>query len=132
MLNPIKDNQNEVHTFFEKLRKDEQIIIDDIELNPSQKFYILCLAPNAARLSVRFFYQNSFGNIIKNLECHYERMKMVKPKREEREYIGIEDMLKETVNLNSRDKNRFPIWLLWCFLLSYKIQGIRQVCIQIH
>ena len=90
--------------FFEKLRKDEQIIIDDIELNPSQKFYILCLAPNAARLSVRFFYQSSFGNITKNLACHYERMQMIKPKWEEREYLGIEDMLKETVNMNSRDK----------------------------
>lgn len=104
LLNPVKDNQSEVHGFFEKLRKDEQIIIDDIELNPSQKFYILCLAPNAARLSVRFFYQSSFGNITKNLACHYERMQMIKPKWEEREYLGIEDMLKETVNMNSRDK----------------------------
>ena len=123
LLNPIKDNQNEVHTFFEKLRKDEQIIIDDIELNPSQKFYILCLAPNAARLSVRFFYQNSFGNIIKNLECHYERMKMVKPKREEREYIGIEDMLKETVNLNSRDKK--PISNMAAMVFSSVLQNTR-------
>ena len=104
LLNPVKDNQSEVQGFFEKLRKDEQIIIDDIELNPSQKFYILCLAPNAARLSVRFFYQSSFGNITKNLACHYERMQMIKPKWEEREYLGIEDMLKETVNMNSRDK----------------------------
>ena len=104
LLNPVKDNQNEVHAFFEKLRKDEQIMINDMELNPSQKFYILCLAPNAARLSVRFFYQSSFGNITKNLACHYERMQMIKPKWEEREYLGIEDMLKETVNMNSRDK----------------------------
>lgn len=71
LLNPVKDNQSEVHGFFEKLRKDEQIIIDDIELNPSQKFYILCLAPNAARLSVRFFYQSSFGNITKMLSFVY-------------------------------------------------------------
>ena len=123
LLNPIKDNQNEVHAFFEKLRKDEQIIIDDIELNPSQKFYILCLAPNAARLSVRFFYQNSFGNIIKNLECHYERMKIVKPKWEEREYIGIEDLLKETVNLNSRDKK--PISNMAAMVFSSVLQNSR-------
>ena len=123
LLNPVKDNQNEVHGFFEKLRKDEPIMLDDLELNPSQKFYILCLAPNAARLSVRFFYQNSFGNIMKNLACHYERMKIVKPKREEREYIGIEDMLKETVNLNSRDKK--PISNMAAMVFSSVLQNTR-------
>ena len=123
LLNPVKDNQREVHGFFEKLRKDEQIIIDDIELNPSQKFYILCLAPNAARLSVRFFYQSSFGNITKNLACHYERMKMIKPKWEEREYLGIEDMLKETVNMNSRDKK--PISNMAAMAFSAILQNSR-------
>ena len=123
LLNPVKDNQNEVHGFFEKLRKDEQIMIDDMELNPSQKFYILCLAPNAARLSVRFFYQNSFGNIMKNLACHYERMKIVRPKWEEREYLGIEDMLRETVNMNSRDKK--PISNMSAMVLSAILQNVR-------
>lgn len=123
LLNPVKDNQNEVHAFFEKLRKDEQIMINDMELNPSQKFYILCLAPNAARLSVRFFYQSSFGNITKNLACHYERMQMIKPKWEEREYLGIEDMLKETVNMNSRDKK--PISNMAAMAFSAILQNSR-------
>ena len=123
LLNPVKDNQNEVHAFFEKLRKDEQIMINDMELNPSQKFYILCLAPNAARLSVRFFYQSSFGNIAKNLACHYERMQMTKPKWEEREYLGIEDMLKETVNMNSRDKK--PISNMAAMVFSAILQNSR-------
>lgn len=123
LLNPVKDNQNEVHAFFEKLRKDEQIMINDMELNPSQKFYILCLAPNAARLSVRFFYQSSFGNITKNLACHYERMQIIKPKWEEREYLGIEDMLKETVNMNSRDKK--PISNMAAMVFSAILQNSR-------
>lgn len=123
LLNPVKDNQNEVHAFFEKLRKDEQIMINDMELNPSQKFYILCLAPNAARLSVRFFYQSSFGNITKNLACHYERMQMIKPKWEEREYLGIEDMLQETVNMNSRDKK--PISNMAAMVFSAILQNSR-------
>ena len=33
-------------------------------LSPENRFYILGLAPNAARLSVRFFFQDSFGSII--------------------------------------------------------------------
>ena len=35
--------------------------------------YILGLAPNAARLSVRFFYKNTFGELMKNVNAHYER-----------------------------------------------------------
>ena len=123
LLNPVKDNQEEVHAVFEKLRKDEQIMINDIELNPTQKFYILCLAPNAARLSVRFFYQSSFGDILKNLERHYERMRIIRPSWEENEYLGIEDMLRETVNMNSRDKK--PISNMAAMVLSGIVQDSR-------
>lgn len=123
LLNPVKDNQEEVHAVFEKLRKDEQIMINDIELNPTQKFYILCLAPNAARLSVRFFYQSSFGDILKNLERHYERMRIIRPSWEENEYLGIEDMLRETVNMNSRDKK--PISNMAAMVLSAILQDSR-------
>ena len=58
LLNPVKDNQNEVHAFFEKLRKDEQIMINDMELNPSQKFYIFSHQTKDSRLSVRYFYKS--------------------------------------------------------------------------
>lgn len=105
---PKPDNQEEIKEIFENLKKDRPIQINDISLNPEQKFYILALAPNAARLSVRFFYQDSFGNILKNLSEHYERMSMVKPSWEKKEYLGIRDMLWETVNQNSRDKSPVP------------------------
>lgn len=105
---PKPDNQEEIKEIFENLKKDRPIQINDISLNPEQKFYILALAPNVARLSVRFFYQDSFGNILKNLSEHYERMSMVKPSWEKKEYLGIRDMLWETVNQNSRDKSPVP------------------------
>ena len=74
------------------------------ELNPEQRFYVLSLAPNAARLSVRFFYENSFGNILTNISEHYRRMEIVKPKWEQKEYLSLREMLFETVNKNSKDK----------------------------
>lgn len=103
-LKAKRDNQKEMKKVFGNLAKGIWVDLEDIKLNPEQNFYILCLAPNAARLSVRFFYRNSFGNILKNLAVHYERMKMVRPAWEEREYLGISEMLNETVNQKSKEK----------------------------
>lgn len=123
LLNPVKDNQDEIHSIFENLRKNRPVVVDDIELNPAQKFYILCLAPNAARLSVRFFYQNSFGNIMKNLAQHYERMKIIRPSYIDYEYLGVDDILKATANLNSKDKR--PVSNMAAMVLLAILQDAR-------
>lgn len=107
-LNPSVDNQEEMKKVFGNLQRGINIDLEDIHLNPDQEFYILCLAPNAARLSVRFFYHNTFGNILQNLEKHYKRMEIVKPSWENNEYLGVERTLNETVNQKSRDKMPMP------------------------
>ena len=50
---------------------------EDLGIDPERPFYILGLAPNAARLSVRFFLRDSFGLLMKNVNDHYERLKIV-------------------------------------------------------
>lgn len=105
---PTPDNQEEIRGIFENLKNQRPIRVEDIELDPNQDFYVLALAPNAARLSVRFFYQNSFGNILKNLADHYERMAIVKPSWETRDLLGVRNMLYETVNQKSNDKTPVP------------------------
>lgn len=107
-IEPPKDNQETIKSIFQNLKEQRAIDLDGIELNVNQRFYILGLAPNAARLSVSFFYENSFGNILKNIQKHYYRMEMVKPSWEEREYLGVRGMLYETVNQNSKDKKPIP------------------------
>ena len=107
-MNPQVDNQEEMKKMFGNLQRGIRVDVEDIQLNMEQKFYILCLAPNAARLSVRFFYQNSFGNIMENLSKHYQRMEIVKPAWVELDYLGIQKMLFETVNQKSKDKTPIP------------------------
>lgn len=107
-IEPQMDNQEIVKRVFQNLSEYRAIDIDDIQLDISQKFYILGLAPNAARLSVRFFYADSFGNVLLNIKKHYLRMKVTKPSWEEREYLGVGAMLYETVNLKSKDKKAIP------------------------
>ena len=49
---------------------------DNLGIDPNRPFYILGLAPNAARLSVRFFLRDSFGALMKNVNAHYERLEI--------------------------------------------------------
>jgi CRISPR-associated protein Csd1 len=42
------------------------------KLEPRTRFYILGLAPNAARLSVRYWMNDEFGNFARRLAMHYE------------------------------------------------------------
>ena len=97
-LNPVEDNEDKLKDIFKKLRKGKSIVVENINLNADETFYILGLAPNAARLSIRLFYRDSFGNILENISKHYKRMEMVRPAWETREYLGIWQMMWETVN----------------------------------
>jgi len=99
-----EDNTEKIREVFERIREGKQVKMDKLELDPEQPFYIAGLAANAARISVQFFYQNSFGKILSNIEKHYERMKIVRPKGEEREYVGLWRMINETVNQKAKDK----------------------------
>ena len=78
---------------------------DDLGIDPERPFYILGLAPNAARLSVRFFLRDSFGQLMKNVNDHYERLKIINARYE---VVPLWALLRETVNLNSRDKSPSP------------------------
>ena len=103
-MEPPVDNQEELKGLFERIQEGKPIIIKGNELNPEQRFFILGLAPNALIQCVRFFYENSFGKILTNISEHYKRMEIIKPKWEENQYLGVQEMLFETVNKKSTDK----------------------------
>lgn len=83
--------------------------VPERNLDPNRKFYILGLSPNAARLSVRFFYRDTFGNLMQNVNAHHERMEIVRPAFDRYATIPLWAMLRETVNPNSRDKAASPV-----------------------
>ena len=80
--------------------------VPELTLDPGRNFYILGLAPNAARLAVRFFCRNRFGELMRNINAHHERMRIV---GEAFEYIPLWALLKETVNPKSTDKSPSPV-----------------------
>lgn len=78
--------------------------IGGISVSPDEPFYILGLAPNAARISVRFFLRNTFGDILKNLAAHEERMKIVHSSLE-KERIPLYWILKAMDNPDCRKES---------------------------
>lgn len=83
--------------------------VPERKLDPACRFYILGLSPNAARLSVRFFYQSSFGELMQNVRAYHEDIEMVRPAYDSFETIPLWALLRETVNPNTRDKKASPV-----------------------
>ena len=77
---------------------------NDMPLQPDNRFYILGLAPNAARLSVRFFLCDTFGALMQNVQLHQEHLRIAKPAFDNGNELSLWWLLKETVNQHSRDK----------------------------
>lgn len=80
----------------------------ELNVEPGRAFYILGLSPNAARLSVRFFLCDSFGALMRHVDEHYRRLEIVRPSFAPAGVLTPWAMLRETVNLNSRDKEPSP------------------------
>lgn len=101
---PDTMTENDLRNALKKLAKG--LPCSEMNLAPDRNFYILGLAPNAARLSVRFFYRNSFGSLMKNVNDHHERMEIAGNRYQ---IIPLWAMLRETVNLNTTDKSPSPV-----------------------
>ena len=113
-LNPSGNGENKedtVKAVLEKILQGMAADVDGITLSPEEPFYVLGLAPNAARLSVRFFWQNTFGVTLKHLQNHQKRLEIVRPswEKERGAYLPLWRLLKESVNPNATKKQAWPL-----------------------
>lgn len=68
----------------------------NIDIDEKAHFSILGLAPNAARISIRYYYQGEFGALMKNIGLHYADMSIVLPKEYRPLFPPVWRILKET------------------------------------
>lgn len=94
---------------FSSLKQDNPLDYHGLSIDYDNQFYILGLSPNAARLSVRFFLQASFGNILKNVMRHVEDMQIICPAYRKKKHIPLWLMLMATVSPKSKDKAASPL-----------------------
>ena len=92
----------------QKLAAGQSVRWESVPLQPENSFCILGLAPNSARLSVRFFVKDSFGAFASRISAHHQRMEIVRPKNDPWETIPLYAMLRETVNPNASSKDASP------------------------
>lgn len=98
-----------IHDFFERVREGRSFSYDDVDIPFDTPFYILGIAPNAARLSIRFFLSGTFGGFLRSAAAHQERMEIIRPHYAKQGGIPIWQMLAETVKPESRDKSASPL-----------------------
>jgi len=68
---PAKDDQTQdIKSLIAALRAPQ--IGAKPELDPQTKFYVLGLAPNAARIAVRFWYEGTVQQILDHIERHFD------------------------------------------------------------
>ncbi|MBR2256148.1 MAG: type I-C CRISPR-associated protein Cas8c/Csd1 [Blautia sp.] len=97
--------EKDVQGILKDISKGRRTTFRNTDLSPDDRFYLLGISPNAARLSVRFYCEKSFGRLLDNLISHHERLKIAKPVRDEEKRLSLWHMLNETANQKSKDKN---------------------------
>jgi len=102
-----EDLRQSLEVFIKALRHGKEAIVD--LANPEDTFYILGLAPNAARLSVRFYHQSTVADFIETLRKHYADMQIVRQfdetsKKPDPEFPATWQLLRET----ARESKEIP------------------------
>lgn len=106
LTNPRAKTEKDVSETFRSIVNGQMV---DLEaFHPETPFYVLCLSPNAARVSVRFFLRDTFGRIADNLVKHYQRLEIAMAPNEW-PYLSLYWLLKETVPPGSKDDAASPL-----------------------
>lgn len=80
----------------------------DEQLQPEQHVYFLGLAPNAARLSVRFFLRDSVQDFARHIRTHEQALEIVRPSFDERTRLSVWALAQETVNQKAQKSSPTP------------------------
>ncbi len=107
-LKDDKESSMLIGETFQKIAKGTPVSDLGDVFDRKTRFNILGLAPNAARLSIRFFMKDSFGSFIEKLMRHYKNMEIEKAPFEP-EFVPLWKLMQETVSPNSRDKASSPL-----------------------
>lgn len=99
--------RSKIEIFLKSLRLGTQVFNELGEDTQRNHFYILGLAPNAARLSVRFFHQSTIAEFVANLKAHNDDISIIRQFEQARgkhlpdpEFPANWQLLKETARVS--------------------------------
>ena len=104
----IQDDEAEakIKDCFKALKEGRKLSEVDPEIDDETKFYILGLSPNNARVSIRIFHGDTFGNFMKNLTQHHKDLELEGGRFP---FIPIWIILEETTIKNSSKDKPTPL-----------------------
>lgn len=116
---PVPDNQegrkkteNRLKEVAQKVRRVQKLdlggLLEDLK-DENPRFYVLGLAPNAARISVRFSLTDPFQKTVDRMMQHYQDMEVIREYENQLPYITVGHILAETVSKKSRDQDASPL-----------------------
>lgn len=104
LVPPRESDEHILKSMFDRV--EQGLPVEDIPLE--ERFYVLGLRPNAARVSVSLFIQSSFGSILQNIHRHYRDLEIGRPAFDSRIYLTPRDIMDEIINPNSTVKKPNP------------------------
>lgn len=106
-----KNAENQLAATADKVKKARPVDISKIKegLDEMTRFYVLGLAPNAARVAVRFFLQDAFGNFVERINHHYLDLQIDKQFHDQPDFISIPQILAEIIPKKARDAKLSPL-----------------------
>lgn len=90
------------------LKDGMQGIANDPKFDLNTKFYVLGLAPNAGRISVRYFYVSSFKVFCEKIKQHYDDISIYGGQKGKKN-IKIGGLIYATISSKSKDKKVNPL-----------------------
>jgi len=95
-----KDSENRLGVTASKVEAVKPIDLETLrgDLDQETRFYVLGLAPSAARLSVRFFLSEPFGVFTNCIMQHYQDMSIIKQYPDQPNYLSPYRILAECVS----------------------------------
>lgn len=97
-----------IHDLLQVIRSGKQAVDIVPGLDPSVRFYLLALAPNAARLSVRFWEMNTVGGLLEKIGHHFKDLEIIRQYDNEPEFPPLWRLLCQTATLG-KNENISPV-----------------------
>lgn len=97
-----------VRDALELLAKGQPVDDVGLGLKPDTRFYVLGLAPNAARLSVRYWLEDDFSAFARRLAAHYRDLR-IEPAPWQSKPPSIQRLLVRTTALQQKFENIPPL-----------------------
>ncbi len=108
LLGYTEEKQDDPNAKIEQVRKVfTSIYSGTLKTSLDDRFYILGLAPNSARIAVVYWSESSLKDFASKILRHFKDMEIIDTRKEKRPYMGIKDML-SAVTLGGKQSEATP------------------------